>query len=330
MGSPYRRSLPAALLALVLAFALAPAPAAAAKVTFRKADNGSAITSYKWVTKDKRRLDVSVRSKGLGNKTRKVRLLLPRGWKFTSKKTWPVVYLLHGGGKADYRSWTRSSQIATLAAKWNVIVVMPEGANGSYTNWYNNGKGGPPEWETFHMTEVFQLMERNLHTGKRRAVIGNSSGGQGAMTYAARYPGRFKFAAAYSSLLSLLSPGVPEALGTINANQGNPDRIYGDPEKDRANWEAHDPWTLAPNLRGTTLYFSSGSGMLLPSDPGLISEYFTGMSTNDFKKRLTALKIKHQSHIYSGGRHSWPFWKAELKRSWPKAMKAIQGKKYKK
>ncbi|MDX6742525.1 alpha/beta hydrolase family protein [Actinocorallia sp. A-T 12471] len=339
------RTLPAALTALVLALGLASAvPATAApgkaeavnaasgksgkKVTFKKADNGSAITSYKWLTKNKRRLDVSVKSKGLGNKTRKVRLLLPKGWKFKTKKTWPVVYLLHGGGEADYKSWTRSSQIATLAAKWNAIVVMPEGANGSYTNWYNNGKGGPPEWETFHMTEVFQLMNRNMHTGTRRAILGNSSGGQGAMTYAARYPGRFKYVAAYSSLLSILSPGIPEALGMINSPRGDPKRIYGDPVDDRANWEAHDPWSLAPKLRGTGIYFSTGSGMLLPSDAGLISEYFVGMSTMDFKKRLDSLGIKYQAHIYSGGRHSWPFWKIELKRSWPKAMKAIKAKKY--
>ena len=48
---------------------------------------------------------------------------------------------------------------------------MPEGANGSYTDWYNYGKGGVPKWETFHTKEVIQLMERNYHAGTARAVM---------------------------------------------------------------------------------------------------------------------------------------------------------------
>ena len=157
------RRLAASAVVGVMALALAPGPAAPAEAAgFKKADNGSSITAYKWLTKNKRQLDVSVRSKGLG-KTEKVRLLLPKGWKKNTKKTWPVVYLLHGG-RAGYQSWSKSSTVRALAAKWNVIVVMPEGRNGSYTNWYNYGNYGIPEWETFHMTEVFQLVQRNFHT----------------------------------------------------------------------------------------------------------------------------------------------------------------------
>ncbi len=320
------RLLLSAALSATLALTLAPAPAAQA-AAFKKADNGSSIVSYKWLTKNKRRLDISVKSVGLGT-TQKVRLLLPKGWKKNTKKTWPVVYLLHGG-RAGYQSWTRDSNIAQIAAKWNVIIVMPEGANGSYTNWYNYGNYGIPEWETFHMTEVFQLMNRNFHTGSRRAVLGNSSGGQGAMTYAARYKGRFKYAASLSGVLSLLSPGVPEALKEVNAGSGNGDinAIYGDPEKDRANWLAHDPFSLAENLRGTKLYFTSGTGAPIPTDIAYFSEYIVGMTNNDFRKRLNTLKIPYKAHIYTGGTHAWPYWKRELKTAWPTVMKTIKAKK---
>lgn len=317
------RHLGSAALVGALALTLAPAPADAA--AFKKADNGSSIVASKWLTKNKRQLDLSVRSKGLGA-TRKVRLLLPKGWKRNTKKTWPVVYLLHGG-RASYKSWTQSSDVAKLAAKWNVIVVMPEGANGSYTNWYNYGNYGIPEWETFHMTEVFQLMQRNFHTGSRRAVIGNSSGGQGAITYAARYKGRFKYAASFSGILSLLSPGVPEALKRVNSDNADINAIYGDPETDRANWLAHDPYTLAADLRGTKLYFTSGSGAAIPTDIAFFSEYVVGMTNGDFKKRLNALKIPYKSHIYPGGTHSWPYWKRELKKAWPTAMKTLKATK---
>ncbi|WP_344448543.1 alpha/beta hydrolase family protein [Actinocorallia aurantiaca] len=322
------RRLAASAVVGVMALALAPGPAAPAEAAgFKKADNGSSITAYKWLTKNKRQLDVSVRSKGLG-KTEKVRLLLPKGWKKNTKKTWPVVYLLHGG-RAGYQSWSKSSTIRALAAKWNVIVVMPEGRNGSYTNWYNYGNYGIPEWETFHMTEVFQLVQRNFHAGSRRAVMGNSSGGLGAMGYAARYKGRFKYAASFSGVLSLLSPGVPEVLKEVNAGSGNTDAtaVYGDPEANRDNWVAHDPFSLAANLRGTKLYFTSGSGAPIPTDLAFFSEYVVGMTNGDFKKRLNALKIPHKSHIYSGGTHAWPYWKRELKKAWPQAMKTLKAKK---
>lgn len=325
------RRLGAAAVAGALALTLAPASSAPAEAApkFKKADNGSAIVGYKWLTKNKRQIDISVRSKGLA-RTEKVRLLLPKGWKQKTKKTWPVVYLLHGG-RAGYQSWYKSSTVKTLAAKWDVIVVMPEGRNGSYANWYNYGSYGPPAWETFHMREVFQLVQRNFHAGSRRAIMGNSSGGLGAMGYATRYKGRFKYVASFSGLLSLLSPGVPEALKYVNSGSGNTDfnAIYGDPEENRANWIAHDPFSQAAKLRGTKIYFTSGSGAAIPTDVAFFSEYIVGMTNGDFKKRLNALKIPHKSHIYPGGTHSWPYWKRELKKAWPDAMKAIKAKKTK-
>ncbi|MEO5873562.1 MAG: alpha/beta hydrolase family protein [Streptosporangiaceae bacterium] len=315
------------LVAVALSVGMLQAPATATKAapSFKKASTGASITSYQWLTKNKRAFDFSVRSKRLGS-TQKVRVLLPKGWTYKTKRTWPVVYLMHGG-QDHYVSWTRSTRIEQLAAKWKVIVVMPEGANGSYTNWFNGGRGGIPEWETFHMTEVYQLMARNFHAGKNRAIMGNSSGGQGAMTYAARYPRRFKYAASFSGILSLLSPGVPTALAYVNQTNGLPDAIYGDSVDDHANWAAHDPWSLARRLRGTGVYFSSGTGAPNPLNAGLFSEYVVGMTNGDFKDRLNALKIKYKSHIYAGGRHSWGYWWRELGNAWPAAMKAIKAGK---
>ncbi|GAB3668932.1 alpha/beta hydrolase family protein [Actinocorallia lasiicapitis] len=313
-------ALPSALLVTLTA---APAGAAA----FKKASTGATITGYKWLGKNKRAFDFTVKSPSLGS-SQKVRVLLPKGWKYKTKKTWPVTYLLHGG-KDNYLSWTRSTKIVQLAAKWNTIVVMPEGSNGSYTNWYNGGKGGIPKWETFHMTEVFQLMERNFHAGKNRAIIGNSSGGQGAMTYAGRYPKRFKYAASFSGILSILTPGVPTALAYVNSTNGLPDAIYGDSVQDRKNWLAHDPFALAPKLRGVKLFFSAGHGSPVPTDAGLFSEFVVGVTNDDFAERLYQLKIPYTSHLYPAGSHSWPFWWTELKRIWPTAMKTIKAKKNK-
>jgi S-formylglutathione hydrolase FrmB len=118
----------------------------------------------------------------------KVRVLVPKGWSAESTRTWPVLYA-YQGGRDTYVSWTRSSDIKTIANKYDAMVVMPEADDGGYADWWNYGKGGIPQWEKFHLSEVLQLVERNYHASDVRACMGLSSGGQGCMTYAGAIPG---------------------------------------------------------------------------------------------------------------------------------------------
>lgn len=303
---------------------------------FKKASNGASIAGVKWIKK-KRQFDFTINSKALGRKA-KVRVLVPRNWKRTAKRTWPVLYAYHGG-RDTYVSWTRSTNIEAWAWKYDVMVVMPAGDNGSYTNWWNGGKRGIPKWETFHTLEVKQLVERNFRAGGARACIGNSSGGQGCITYAARFPKMFRYAASFSGPLSLLAPGMPQLLlYTMSGTTSNPYAVYGHPVRDRANWEAHDPTTLAPNLRGTKLYISSGTTgrpgpyenpNMAPWDIGLVSEAAIGYSNQVFYNRLKKLKIPVTAHIYGDGRHSWPYWIREAKRVWPQLMKTLGARRFK-
>src|SRR4051794_30859424 len=57
-----------------------------------------------------RQLDLTVRSAALG-RTAQVRLLTPVGWTSSSRRRWPVLYLLHGCCDT-YESWTRSTDVA--------------------------------------------------------------------------------------------------------------------------------------------------------------------------------------------------------------------------
>jgi S-formylglutathione hydrolase FrmB len=300
----------------------------------RPADDGAKITKVQW--RGKRQADVTVKSPALGT-SHKVRVLVPKTWKSSANRTWPVVYAFHGGNDT-YVSWTRSTDIEQYAAAYDVIVVMPEGRNGSYTDWYNNGRGGIPKWETFHMLEVRQLMERNFHAGSSRAAMGISSGAQGAVTYAARYPGMFRYAAAYSGVLSMLSPGIPALLLYINSGNGNgsPERIWGDPVRDRANWVAHDPTSLAPRLRGTSVYVSSGNGKegpldkpgKAPWDIGYLSETQVERASKDFVQRARSVGVSVTTNFYGPGSHSWPYWQREMHRTWPTMMRAIGARKF--
>jgi S-formylglutathione hydrolase FrmB len=336
-----RRSLASGAITVVLAAglgAVATGPAQALAGPAKtlagpaKADDGARVTAETKIAS--REVDITISSPALG-KSVKTRLLLPPNWSRASTATWPVLYAYHGG-QDNYTSWTKNTDIEAWAAKYNVIVAMPEGDNGSYTDWYNYGKGGNPKWETFHTAEVRQLLERNYHAGALRAAIGNSSGGAGAMAYAARHPGLFKYAASLSGILSMRSIGMPAMLMFTNASNGqDPFAIWGVPWSDDANWVAHDPYSLAPKLRGTGLFFSSGTtGRPGPGDPdvapwdiGLLSEIAVGANNKDFKKRLDELNIPYTAHIYGDGRHNWPAWIREAASVWPTLMKSIGARK---
>ncbi|MBW8482379.1 alpha/beta hydrolase [Actinomadura parmotrematis] len=312
--------------------AAAPSQAAA----FRKADDGAAITATKWLNSAKTEFDFTVKSPALGTSA-KVRVLVPKGWKYGASKSYPVLYALHGG-KDTYVSWTRSTDIEQVAAKYNAIVVMPEGANGSYTNWYNYGKGGTPRWEDFHLREVRQLVERNYQAGASRAVMGLSSGAQGACSYPGRAPGTFKYAACFSGVLSMSSPGIPALLMYTNVSEASQDpfAIWGVPRVDQANWDAHDPIKLLPKMTNVKFYISAGTsgqrGPLddpskAPWDIGYLSEPPIGATNKEFLARAQQLGIKIQSHIYTDGSHTWPYWQREMHTAYPSIMAAIGAKK---
>lgn len=303
-----------------------PSGAVAARTELRPADDGARIVAVEWL--DASTFDITVVSPAVGA-NEQVRILVPKGWTAEAARTWPVVYAFHGG-RDTYVSWTRSSSIKTIASDYDVMVVMPEGDNGSYADWWNYGKGGIPQWEKFHMSEVPQLVERNYHAGLSRACMGNSAGGQGCITYAARHPGFFRYGASFSGILSLRTLGIPLLLTVTNLlNMIDPFRVWGVPGIDDANWRAHDPVELAPQLRGTGLFISSGTnGLPGPLDDGstIIGgpvELPVGLTNIAFRDRLWELGIPFTDHLYGPGTHSWPYWERELHSAWPLMMQAI-------
>lgn len=339
--SPHARilsRLPRRLAAGALAAALTVSPAAATGTAhartyaLKAADTGARIIGTDRL--NDREIDLTIDSPSLGKAVR-TRVLLPVNWSADATRTWPVLYAFHGG-QDDYTSWPRNTDIEGWSAAYDVIVVMPEAENGSYADWYNYGRGGKPMWETFHTTEVRQLIERNYHAGALRAAIGNSSGAQGAYSYAARHPGMFEHVASLSGLLSMRSPGIPAMLMFTNALNGqDPFAIWGVPWVDDANWKSYDPAAQAEKLRGTKLFFSSGTtGRPGPGDPnvapwdiGLLSEIAIGANNIEFRRRLDRLGIPYTASIYQDGRHNWPAWNREARSVWPAMMASISARR---
>lgn len=318
----------------------AGAATAQADTTFVPASDGAKITDAAWTGNS---VDLTVTSPALAQ-TVKVRVLVPKGWTADAKRTWPVLYAYHGG-RDNYVSWTRSTDIAKLAADYGVLVVMPEsGWEGAFANYYNNGKGGTPEWEKFHTEEVIQLIARNFHAGTARAAMGISSGATGSIRYAARHKGLFKYAASFSGILHTTAPGVQAismSMLSVLGDGTDPFLIWGIPGLHDKNWKALDPYYLAPKLKGVKVYVSSGTTGKpgrFDKDADLVqkfggytqggpSERMTGATSKDFVARMKALKIPVTTHIYGNGWHQWLYWQYEMHTTWPTMMKTIGAKK---
>jgi S-formylglutathione hydrolase FrmB len=268
--------------------------------------------------------DLTVASPAVG-RTVKVRLLLPAGYESQPHRRWPVLYLLHGCCDT-YDSWTRSTDVEELTARSDVLVVMPEGGRvGFYSDWL----AGRPRWESFHLTELPRILEHDFRASHVRAVGGLSMGGLGTLTYAARRPGTFRAAASFSGVVhTRLSPQESEAYRQlVRSENENPDDLWGDPVRNAGVWAAHNPYDLAPKLRGVALYVSVGNGQPGPLDPpgSKADPLEAALSAENaaLAGRLRAEGIPAQLSFYGPGTHSWPYWQRELHRAWPMLARAL-------
>jgi S-formylglutathione hydrolase FrmB len=252
------------------------APAADA-LTFHGADGIRVVSTSRidsWL------LQLTVRTPALAGPAH-VRVLLPSGYASSKRRRYPVLYLLHGtsGGAAD---WTAMGHAEQATARKPLIVVMPDIAlqdvgGGWCTNWFNGGARGRPEWETFHIEELIPWIDHNLATiatRSGRAIAGLSQGGFCSMSYAARHPDLFSIALSFSGAPDIAFDATARALVTpvINVTETALDHVpansmFGPRATEELNWAAHDPTTLAMNLRGMKLLLFTGNGRSGPLDP---------------------------------------------------------------
>lgn len=262
-----------------------------------------------------------------------VRVLLPAEYAAQPERRYPVLYLLHGSFD-DAASWTAKGNAERLTAGLPLIVVMPATtgtgrAGGWASDWVNEGRGGPPKWETFTISELIPWVERRYRTRANRAsraIAGLSMGGFSAMSYAARHPDLFSAASSYSGAVDTnYAPSWPIIQGETLADGGQtPDAIWGPRATSEIVWRTHNPWDLAANLQNMTLAIRTGTGERGPyDDPSPVQDPIEGgvheMSVS-LDQRLDALRLAHVWDDYGPGTHSWPYWQRDLRRDLPRLM----------
>ena len=265
---------------------------------------------------DERTRDLTIESPSVGEAT--VRLLLPAGFDEDADADYPVLYLLHGatGGHAD---WTAFTDVAALSADLDLLMVMPDGGEwGWYSDWWNAGEGGVPAWETFHLDEVREIVERDWQAGDVRAVAGLSMGGYGAMHYATAHPELFAAVASFSGVVDPNGTGQGLAIDPL---------AWGHPVDQSEVWAAHDPVAMAEALAGMPVYLSWGDGQPGPLDPEGTGpddlEAWVAPQNEALAARLEELGI--DATVESGsGTHTWPYWQQGLHHALPMLLEALE------
>ena len=234
-----------------------------------------------------------------------VNVLVPEGYR-NDGRTYPVLYLLHGGGPgADFISWDRAG-IRELSAGKQIIIVMPDGGP---CGWYSNpvsSNSGPRNWETFHMSQVIPWIDANFRTHAEfagRAVAGFSMGGFGALKYAAKYYGHFASVSSYSGPASMrrdfglvthwanFTSSVFELAGGM---------VYGAPW-DQARVSADNAVENIERYRGKRVFLAAGNS----PDPfdlfDRMNEEQVLAGQREFRAALDGAGIPHESHELEGG-----------------------------
>jgi S-formylglutathione hydrolase FrmB len=232
-----------------------------------------------------------------------VNVLLPDDYR-TSGRTYPVLYLFHGGA-ADFRQFDFLG-IRGLTAGKPIIVVMPDGGQ---AGWYSNPVGsfvGPRNWETFHIAQLIPWIEANFRTYAEydgRAVSGFSMGGFGALKYAAKYYGHFASVSSHSGPASLrrdgglvvhwanLSSAVVELGGAT---------VYGVPW-DEFRVSSDNPVERIDSYRNKRVFLVAG----ISPDPvnwfDSVQETQVLAGQREFRERLSAAGIPHEAREEPGG-----------------------------
>lgn len=235
---------------------------------------------------------------------RKYAVYLPPDYE-TSQRSYPVLYLLHGGGD-DQTGWVQFGEVLQIADKaileglaTSMVIVMPD-ANTGQRGYFNDIVG---EWryEDFFFQEFMPFVEKTyrIRAEKRyRAVAGLSMGGGGTFVYALRHPELF------SSACPLSASTGPLSLAETKEFASRRNLAY----RSEAQLES---------------YYKSVSVLELvnkvPDDQKKAVRWYIDCGDDDFLFEGNSLvhiamrkkEIPHEFRIRDGG-HNWVYWRNAL------------------
>jgi len=223
----------------------------------------------------------------------------------TSQRSYPVLYLLHGGGD-DQTGWVQFGEVHHIADKairegkaTPMVIVMPDANTGQ--RGYTNDITGEWRYEDFFFEEFMPHVESKyrIRAEKRyRAVAGLSMGGGGTFYYALHRPDLFSSACPLSA-----------SIGPLQRE---------DMDVHMRRWNMQD----APKEK-VDAWFSKYSVLdairNMPEEQKRAVRWYIDCGDDDFLFEGNALvhiemrknNIPHEYRVRDGG-HTWTYWRESL------------------
>jgi len=234
---------------------------------------------------------------------RKYAVYLPPDYE-TSDRSYPVLYLLHGGGD-DQTGWVQFGEVQNIADRaihdgtaTPMIIIMPD-ANTGHRGYFNDPKGGW-DYEDFFFKEFMPYVEKKFRVKaekRYRAVAGLSMGGGGSFVYALHHPELFSSACPLSAATGPLT--IEDAKKQLSRDNPN----------------------VADSV--VTAYYNRQSVIALVNnvadDQKKAIRWYIDDGDDDFLYEGNCLvhiamrkkEIPHEFRIRDGG-HTWTYWRASL------------------
>jgi S-formylglutathione hydrolase FrmB len=209
---------------------------------------------------------------------------------------WPTLYLLHGLSD-DASKWHRMTSVERYAQEHGLLVAMPDGFRGAYTN---NQAG--PRFFDYVVQDVIGQVERlfRVRTDRQgRCVGGLSMGGYGAMLLGLTRPDLFNSVVSHSGALLWGSRPVEDYSGSLDPHEFK--RVFGDDPRGTRHDLLHLLRTrLAEKAALPHLRIDCGVDDFLIED------------NRAFHKALDDHKVPHE-YEEPPGEHNWPYWDRHIR-----------------
>lgn len=230
------------------------------------------------------------------------RVVAPVRYNADKTRRYAVIYLLHGL-TGHFDNWTNQSRLAEYAAKYNYIIVTPEGNNG----WYTDSATTPNDrYETYITQELVPEIDKKFRTladQNHRAIAGLSMGGYGSIKFGLKNPEMFRLVGSFSGALQAASlndkmlgnnwKALTDSIMSVYAAENSPTRSANDVFKIVREMPAEKIKNLP------FIYLDCGT------EDGLIT------TNREFAKLLSEKKIPHEFRELPGV-HNWKFWDAQI------------------
>lgn len=206
----------------------------------------------------------------------------------------PVLYLLHGLSD-DHTTWTRRTRLESYVDGRPLIIVMPDGGRGFYTDSRANPTAA---YETFLVRDLIPFVDRTFHTRAERggrAVAGLSMGGYGAVKLALGHPDLFCAGVSHSGALRAIGEMFPATEDDEWTREFRP--LFGA----EPTGGPDDVYALAERA----VKLPPGRRPALRLDCG--TEDFLIEPNRTFHAHLDTLGFPHEYAEHPGA-HAWEYW----------------------